>query len=461
MIVYSEEKLGPQSVFYKKILDVIGTEISTRKIALPLYKAEQNGYTYFLLYDYKMQIISSVFEYLNYELQISPFTTRSKAAHALRFLYCFLELSGYSVTEVDETVLDQLISFLKGINGGPEQHSMKTLRASDTINGYLSVYRDYFKAMDIPSRALFRHHTVNAKTSISKDFNTTTQFTKYENNLKTSKHVADTVPKYISPSDFKKLFKLVLQKKDKTAKIILHLAYGYGLRLGEILGITMEDIQEVSDNGKLIPVITLRNRISDNRFQFAKGLMHVIDKRQYYSKEYLASRWRITITYDFYEQLLKYIEEKHVHLQEAYPDNYEKSQADIVSYRDRPECNYYVFLNKYGRVFSDQTWNKQLRDYFGEAGIPVDVRLRENNLTHRFRHGFAMFHARFSPHPVDALVLQKMMRHASISSTMVYYNPTPEDEFQTKTEFQEDLYSMIPELKEGFEVANTDGDDKE
>lgn len=460
MIVYSEEKLGPQSVFYKKILDVNGTEISTRKIAIPLYKAEQNGYTYFLLYDDKMRVISSVFEYLNYEIQLSPFTTRSKAAYALRFLYCFLELSGYSVTEIDETVLDQLISFLKGINGGPEQHSMKTLRAYDTINGYLSEYRTYFKAMDITSRALFRHHTVNAKTSIGKDFNTTTQYTKYDKNLMTSKYKTDTVPKYISPSDFKNLFKLLLQKKDKTAKIILHLAYGYGLRLGEILGITLEDIQEVYNNGKLIPVIILRNRISDNRFQYAKGLMHVIDKRQYYSKEYLASRWRITITYDFYEQLLKYIEEMHGHLQEAYPNNYEKSQADIVSYRDRPEYNYYVFLNKYGRVFSDQTWNKHLRDYFEEAGIPVDTGLRENNLTHRFRHGFAMFHAKFSPHPVDVLVLQKMMRHASIASTMVYYNPTPEDEFQTKTEFQEDLYSMIPELKDGIEVEVNDDIDK-
>ena len=58
-----------------------------------------------------------------------------------------------------------------------------------------------------------------------------------------------------------------------------------------------------------------------------------------------------------------------------------------------------------------------------------------------------MFHARFSEHPVDVLTLQKLLRHKSISSTMIYYNPTIEDEFNIKTEFQNELYSMIPELK--------------
>lgn len=70
----------------------------------------------------------------------------------------------------------------------------------------------------------------------------------------------------------------------------------------------------------------------------------------------------------------------------------------------------------------------------------------------KVEHGFAMFHARFSKHPADTLSLQKMMRHKSISSTMVYYNPTPEDEYKIKMEFQKELYDMIPELKEGLNI---------
>jgi len=50
---------------------------------------------------------------------------------------------------------------------------------------------------------------------------------------------------------------------------------------------------------------------------------------------------------------------------------------------------------------------------------------------------------------LNILELQKMLRHRSIASTMVYYNPTQDDEFKTKTEFQEELYNLIPELKAG------------
>ena len=99
-----------------------------------------------------------------------------------------------------------------------------------------------------------------------------------------------------------------------------------------------------------------------------------------------------------------------------------------------------------------------MKKYLEVAGIPIDVDVRDNNLSHRFRHGFAMFHARFSKHRADVLSLQKMLRHKSLSSTMVYYNPTPEDEFKIKMEFQKELYDMIPELKEGVDIEDSDGD---
>lgn len=452
MIVYSEEKAGKKSVFYNRIISSAGAQTSTRKIICPLYKVEKNNFTYFLLYYDDMHIISPVYAYLNIEMRRSPFTTRSKSAHALRLLYCFLALSKCSPNEISEQVFDQMICFLKGINGGPNEYSLKTLRTNSTINGYMSIYRNYFRVMDIPCVSLFRHRIDSSRTFSSKDFNNSSEQIRFDKNLRTSQYSSDTVPKYISPSDYKEIFSLALQKKDRTARIIFHLAYGYGLRLGEILGITLEDIIEVHENGKTFPVIILRNRISDRRFQFSKGLMHPIDRRQYFAKDYRVSNWRIPITYDFYDQLIDYIETTHAYYQTTYPANYERTQADIVSYSDMPDRNHYVFLNRYGRVLSDQTWNNQLRAYYINVGIPFDRELQDSNLTHRFRHGFAMFHARFSPRPVDALVLQKMLRHASMSSTMIYYNPTSEDEFRTKTEFQEDLYSLIPELKESKEV---------
>lgn len=355
---------------------------------------------------------------------------------------------------IDEKAFRELLFFLRGINTNPKRYSMKTQRSNNTVNGYLSVYRAYFSFADISCDAIFKAHTVRTD-HIFEDTDSPVR-KKYDNNLKTPNYSNDTVPKYIGPEDFKHIFRAILDAGDAQSRLIVHLMYGYGLRLGEVLGLTTEDIQEVRDNGKLVPVLILRNRMSDARFQFAKGLPHVVDKRQYASRDYLATRQRIIITYTLYEELIDFIEDTHARMMDKYPDNYEQGYADIVSVRDKPETNHYVFLNRYGRILSDQTWNNTLKKYFEVAGIPIDVDIRDNNLSHRFRHGFAMFHARFSRHPADALSLQKMLRHKSLSSTMVYYNPTPEDEFKIKMEFQKELYDMIPELKEGLDIEGSD-----
>lgn len=47
----------------------------------------------------------------------------------------------------------------------------------------------------------------------------------------------------------------------------------------------------------------------------------------------------------------------------------------------------------------------------------------------------------------DAVELSKLMRHSSISATLIYYNPTISDKIKLKTEFTKELYSILPELK--------------
>ena len=157
----------------------------------------------------------------------------------------------------------------------------------------------------------------------------------------------------------------------------------------------------------------------------------------------------VSITYEMLEELTDYINTSHEYLLSKYPDNYKASSADIVSIEDPPDDNHYVFLNRYGRVLSAQTWGNHLKNYFAECKIPVDSTVKHNNLSHRLRHGFAMFHAHFvEPQKrADVFKLKKMMRHRSISSTYKYYNPTQEDQYKIKTEFQDELYKMIPELR--------------
>ena len=450
MIIYTEEKLAQQSVYYKRILNADGNEISNRKVTNPLYSVSHNDFTYYILYDDHMKVISEAYEYLNFDLQERPLTSRSKSAFALRLLYCFLSLSGYDVHSINDQVLSELLFFLRGIRNNPSDFDSRTQRSSATVNSYLSVYRYFFSRRHIKCDALFRAFNVSVTGTVEQTFSSTVERKRYKSNLKTSSVDDDLCPRYIGPEDFRKIYSHVLQKQDQEAKILLHLMYGYGLRLGECLGLTMEDITEAHENGKLVPILLIRNRMSDAKYQYAKNLLHVTSRKQYKSRDYQLSRWKIIITYELYEELLGYIESAHSAAIEKYPANYEKGAADIVSVREAPESNHYVFLNRYGRVLSDQTWNTHLKNYFSEAGIPIDHDVREKNLSHRFRHGFAMFHARFSEHPVAALELSRMLRHKSILSTMVYYNPTFEDELKAKTEFQNELYALIPELKEPF-----------
>ena len=449
MIFYSEEKYGHQSIFIKTVLNDDKEIIGQRIVTMPLYTVEKNGFTYFVLYDDEMNLIKPFYQYLNFTLRESPLTTRSKTAFSIRLLYCFLALHKYDIRQINPIRLRELTFFLRGINTNPEEYSMKTQRSNSTVNGYLSTYRTYFVDAKIKCDALFKSHTVNSSSTIG-EFTSNVERKVYDNNLRTSNPNADSVPKYISPEEFKKLYQLALDKKDTTAALIMHLMYGYGFRLGEVLGLTIEDITERREHGKYIPVIYLRNRMSDKKFQFAKNLPHVIDKRQYRTADYSHANTRVTITYDLYEKLIDYVENIHPIAIEKYPNNYDAGYADVASIYDRPETNHYVFLNRYGKVLSDQTWNNCLKKYFIEAGIPLDREFRENNLSHRFRHGFAMFHAHFSKHPVKVLDLQKLMRHKAVSSTMVYYNPTIEDELKITEEFQEEFYSMMPELKEGL-----------
>ena len=104
--------------------------------------------------------------------------------------------------------------------------------------------------------------------------------------------------------------------------------------------------------------------------------------------------------------------------------NQEKfAKADCVT-EERKTPNRYIFLNKNGTPLSTSGWNKELKFIFKSVGIPCDSKKRRENLNHRFRHGFAMLLIQ-NGYPLDEV--RRYLRHANISSTIVYTNPTEED----------------------------------
>lgn len=450
MRIIREEKRGRLSCFISHIVDDEGELISERMVACPLCQVEKDSFTYFILYNDDMVPVQEVYEYLNFALRDSPIATRRKTANALRFLYCFLSISQRSILEIDEIAFGEFLYFIRGIDINPKEYSLITQRNNATVNGYMSIYRSFFNHIKADCPPLFRTHSVLINSPFG-DAGSKTKGIKYANTLKKNSYIDRYVPKYISPSEFKAIYNTVTKHKDEQAKIILHLMYGYGMRLGEVLGLTIEDIEEIMVNGSLIPVLWLRNRTSDKPYQYAKGLPHISSKKQYDSKEYKATSAKIILTYDFYEKLLEFVEMVRETIETTHPDRKHLAAADLVSHNSELEENYYIFLNSCGKILSDQVWNIRLRAYMIECDLHIDQGTKVNNLSHRFRHGFAMFHAQFSEHKVNELELQRLMRHKSVLSTMVYYNPTPEDELEEKIKFQEELYEMLPELLKGVE----------
>ena len=59
------------------------------------------------------------------------------------------------------------------------------------------------------------------------------------------------------------------------------------------------------------------------------------------------------------------------------------------------------------------------------AGIPVDEGVKQSNLNHRLRHGYAMFLTRDLG--LDEFSVRTLMRHKSFASTEVYLKATADD----------------------------------
>lgn len=448
MITYSSYKSGSQTIYQKHIIRDDGSEAYSRSARFPFIHVEKDGFEYIMPYNDDMIPIREAFDYLNYDMAERPITSRTQAATAIRILYCYLSLANIDIHNIDADTLRGLIRFIRGVGTVQEQFKMDTVRSAGTVNIYLATYRTFFSSRGIVCEPLFqRSVTQGTMSTDDAGLPIKTEHYTMKSNLRTKQYEDRAIPKYISPDQFAKLYKLALKKKDLCALVIMRLGYGYGLRLGEILGLTLEDVTEVSIDNQITPVLFIRNRLSDKDFQFGKNLMHPTDIRQYKSKDYTNARHRIIISDDMYELILNYIETEHSKIMQERPTNYSQTIADIVSRHCELEENHYVFLNRYGRVLSDQTWGNILKKYFKEADIPIDRNTKEGNLSHRFRHGFAMFHAHFSEHPWTALKLQHAMRHRSIRSTLIYYNLTEEDERREKEAMQKELYDTIPELK--------------
>lgn len=434
MIRIKEKAIGKKIVYEREIVNKKKkyTEIIDYRLATEKYK----GKTFYVLYDMEQKSISPFFRFLNTEIEKQSENTREQAAYAIRLLYCYLALIKVDIYKLGNKDMKGLRSFLLGYSSenGPYSFDLKTLRKNASVDIYYSIYKSYLKYLKVDGIQL--HALQNA------DIN---MFT-VKNNRFTK--IQKRAPRYISVSEYANIIKALREDNNVAGEIICRLMFEYGLRIGEVLGITSEDVKQSKERNKIVQYILLRNRASDNKkCQSAKRLMKVSDRSTYKSPNYQTEEYaydKIYITESLYEILNDYIENVLVIARKK--GKLACSLADKVDADNYYEFNHYIFLNERCSPLTAKSWNAYLKKIFVKLDIVLDSEKKYINLNHRFRHGFAMFQIQYRK--IGIFELQKLMRHASVLSTQIYYRPTYEDEYELKTEFVKDLYDLVPGLKE-------------
>ena len=454
MIEINEVNQRRRKYLIKTVKRSDGSTISSTVIDYRIEHTVKGETDYFMLLGADGPV-KNVTRYVNIALSNKSWNTRSKAVHNLRKLYIFRDLIGQNFQDWETEEIANLIRYLRKLGPAGGDYIINYIEEpvrNSTVNDVLSTCRSYFDYLDITCPALSDSHVVHDRFGNLLE-NQPTKRTKYDSSLSTNTP-SPVVPMYISIDDFQKILEEIRKDNNIQAEVIVRLMYCYGLRIGEVLGLTTEDIVMRKIDGVYKPVIYLCNRVSDNqKEQSAKSEPKALTRAIY--RNIKRDYNYVPLTEDAYEFISEFIEMQLSKAEEK--GKLEKSAADSVLNEKIPKPNYYIFLNTQFKPLSGRAWNNYLRRIFEQAGLHIDTNTRQHNLNHRFRHGFAMFQVFYRN--LDPVKLKVLMRHASISSTMVYFRPTETDTYLIKTEFVEEMMKQIPALADFPDIFKEDSND--
>ncbi|MBR3312854.1 MAG: tyrosine-type recombinase/integrase [Atopobiaceae bacterium] len=425
----------------KKLVYVVKQEDGDERVVCTTCSRQKvNGLDTFVFRSATMAILMDPSCFITDDLRYEARNTASQAASALKTLESFCEIieTPFEAFGIDHA--RAYLQFLRGTLGGGVVYRFEliTQRSEGTVGAYLKHIRRYARWLGVSNSPFLQ-----SKRLMSFGKSRVGGRGTEAHRLKADTKTPADAPRYISTDEYLRILKVIEGSWSIEERCIVRLMFEHGLRIGEVLGLTTEDLEWSSDpDGIPQYAVILRNRASDKDFQHAKTLMSVTDKRQYRSTEYgkrNVGMQRVFLSEDLFFQLSEYAEG---FLGNESAD-YDCTADSVVGGED----NRYLFVNTKGRPLSSNLWNKRLRRIMEDAGVSVDKESRKTNLNHRFRHGYAMFltkTARTNGKPLDAFAVMTLMRHRSILSTDAYLRPTQEDISRLQGEiveaWKEELY---------------------
>lgn len=414
------------------LIDTIinSTVVNTRKVQIKSFTTQYEEKEFIMLYNSKMEPVEVVIHFLNSSMENKSDNYIAQSVSALKFLYSYLEIFNIELESMSKKEASAFIDFIRGISqkGLIYTIELTTIRQNETINAYLKSIRKLVDFLGYENH-IFLAKSSNFKTTIFPESMGAKTTEMYVINVIPKKR--DDVPKYINVNDFRTICEIIDREYTLRDRIIVRLMFEHGLRIGEVLGLTLEDICYKEDKDFNIEYsIELRNRLSDTKEQHAKTAMAVITVNDYIDSNYTiegVGYAKIIISSILAAELLEYINLAHNITYVKDERRYvECSGSDSVpGGNDNIKNNYYVFLNSLYRLLSANLWSKYLREIYKKAGIQVDRSIRRNNLSHRLRHGFIMCLA--NNYNLDEFSIKTLARHKQLTTTARYHNPTPED----------------------------------
>lgn len=463
MKVIKEFKIKNKSCY--RVQEIIKEQIiSDKVINVEQYSTYIDGKRKTIIYHTDKTFDEDVYKYLNNEINFLSENTQRKFECAFKVMTVWEEIIGKRFTEFNYRDVQKFVFFLYGKSSlsGTTKMELKTCRSSETVNIILSEIKALYKSV----KQIFGYEEITPFDNLLKERNYSNPRVYLGNEISDAlgSQMYKEIPKYIKPEEFNHLLDITqsrpLPKRTKKNRnkirkikatklrddIMLCLMFHGGLRIGEVLGLTMEDFEFVqNDNGENLCKIIIRNRVSDKNFQNAKTVQNVKEKTAYRTSTYYEKDigyQEVCILEDLaglYEKINDYIDSFHRYAEKKLNAKYKETIADAVGeFKKIKKTNHYLFLNELGGLLKYSAWNKHLRQIYEDAGLQVDFESRKVNLSHRLRHGFVM--KLISDYKVrsdaDLVYIMKRTRHKSIQSLYVYINPTLKEIINQQVELE-------------------------
>lgn len=452
MILITKETFNHRDVYYKKEVDDSGKVVSCERYDCKTFVYKGTDGTKKIFIGDRFDVVRSLpFEYINVIRKNKSIGSRIQMANALQLFYTYCNINCYHPDHFTGKAADGFVRFLEGLDVKNEPGTEPTFRAAKTINSILGMVRSFLTIMgfdqSVKGFGMLEYYKGTVRTEGGRTFRINMKqmntLNKKENGLRKLR-----APKHYTPKQAKEIAEQIIKDEDRQTYVIFRLGTETGLRRGEILGLTTEDVKKIHNTttGEISYKLYLRNRMSDLRDQYAKNLLHVSDRSLYQTSTYRNySKEEVEISESVYNMLQDYIRESRdvnkigVKARDAL---LKATFADSVY--NTGQKNYYIFFTKFRgkyNVLSGQTLNNHLRKYFDLAGLEL------GNVSHAMRHSFAMFHAYYAKKTLSQLELQVLMRHASAESTAIYFNLPDEEIKRLRDEYSAEMELYIPDYK--------------